>query len=381
MSELRADMASPYLEWAKLHSHARFNLATSGVMNYPLSDLPVRLEDLELSGPSFYGYAPLQQRLAERCGVAPECVVATTGTSMANHLAMAACLEPGDEALIEHPTYEPLLSAARYLGAKVVRFARRPEHGFRFDLEEVRRSLSSRTRLIVMTNLHNPTSVLTDQGAMGQLGELAGSIGARVLVDEVYLEADFTGATPSAFHLDPQRFVVTSSLTKAYGLSGLRCGWILADPDLARRMWRLNDLYGVIPAHPAERLSVIALDNLGRIANRARALLEGNRALLAQFLDSRQDLLVIRPQRGTVAFPGLRRGSVERLCHLLRAKYETAVVPGRFFECPEYFRLGIGGPTELVGEGLRRLDQALDELAREVPEARPSSSGLGNTMI
>lgn len=365
MSALRANITSPYLEWAKLQSHARFNLATSGVMNYPLSDLLVRLEDLELSGPSFYGYAPLQQRLAAKCGVAPECVVASTGTSMANHLAMAACLEPGDEVLIEHPTYEPLLTVARYLGAQIRRFARRPERGFSLDPEEVRRSLTPRTRLIVITNLHNPTSTLTDTMTLEQLGAVAGSVGARVLVDEVYLEADFGGATRSAFHLDHSRFVVTSSLTKAYGLSGLRCGWILAEPDLARRMWQLNDLYGVIPAHPAERLSVIALDKLDRIANRARTLLETNRALLMQFFDSRQDLHVVRLKTGTVAFAGLRRTNVERLCDVLRTTYDTAVVPGRFFEYPEYFRIGVGNSTEQFAEGLRRLGLALDDLARE----------------
>src|SRR6185503_2568683 len=100
-------------------------------------------------------------------------------------------------------------------------------------------------------------------------------------------------------------FVTTGSLTKAYGLSGLRCGWILAEPDLAEKMWRLNDIFGVIPAHPAERLSVVALNDLDRISARAKELLETNRVILNRFLDSRDDLQSQRPEFGTVVFPRL----------------------------------------------------------------------------
>jgi hypothetical protein len=123
---------------------------------------------------------------------------------------------------------------------------------------------------VVLTNLHNPSSAFTPPEDLRAVGDAARSVGGRVLVDEVYLEAHAVRGRPfgSAAHLGPE-FVVTSSLTKAYGLSGLRCGWAVADPDLARRMWRLNDLFGVIPAHPAERLSVLALDRLARPSARA----------------------------------------------------------------------------------------------------------------
>ncbi len=357
-------MSSAYMEWAKTCLHMRFNLAVSGVANYPLRELPVRLEDLELSGPSAYGYEPLQRRLAAKCEVPVECVVAATGTSMANHLAMAATFEPGDEVLIEHPTYELLLRTAEYLGADIRRFSRRFEDGFRVTPGEVERQLTPRTRLIVLTNLHNPSGVLTEDSILRQIGEIARGVGARVLVDEVYLDAAFRQSPRSAFHLGEQ-FVCTSSLTKVYGLSGLRCGWVLAEPTLARHMWRLNDLFGVIPAHLAERLSVIALDHLSRIAARARALLEANRSLLDRFLGSRNDLRAVRPDAGTVVFPRLLRGSVETLCTLLWEKYDTSVVPGKFFGMPEHFRLGIGGETQTVAAGLERLSAAVDELEKE----------------
>ena len=179
----------------------------------------------------------------------------------------------------------------------------------------------------------------------------------------MYLEALFDQPPPFAFHL-AEEFITTSSLTKAYGLSGLRCGWILAEPDLAKRIWRLNDLFGNIPAHPAERLSVIALKNLDSIRARARMLLETNRRLLDKFLDSRDDIEAFRPAFGTVVAPRLKRGRIEGLCELLREKYETSVVPGHFFEMPEHFRIGIGCQTEMLAEGLDRLGAALDEMAK-----------------
>jgi len=331
------------------------------VIHYPLSELPLSLEDIELSGPSWYGYEPLQQALAAKCGVTTDNVVAATGTSMANYLAMAAILEPGDEALVERPAYDPLVAAAAFTGATVKRFERRFQDAFRVDPAEIERAVTDRTRLIVLTNMHNPSSVLTDSVTMQRIGEIARRAGARVLVDEVYLEALFDPVPRSAFHLGPE-FVTTGSLTKAYGLSGLRCGWILAEPELVQKMWRLNDLFGNIPAHPAERLSVIALKNLDQIAARARALIDRNRPLLDQFLDLRDDLETIRPGCGTVVAPRVTRTSVDQLCKLLRDKYETTVVPGRFFEMPDHIRIGIACDSDMLKVGLERLGAALDEL-------------------
>ena len=160
---------------------------------------------------------------------------------MANHLAMAAIIEPGDEVLIEHPAYGPMLDVAHYLQANVKRFRRAEDNGWAIDPEEVRRCVTANTRLIVITNLHNPTSVLTPDSVLREIGDLAHSVGALVLVDEVYLDTVYENTPRTSFHLGPE-FVVTSSLTKVYGVSGLRCGWILAQPDLAWKMRRLNDL-------------------------------------------------------------------------------------------------------------------------------------------
>ena len=357
----RRTVSSAYMEWAKTRSQARFNLASSGVTNYPLAQLPAEVEDLELSGPSGYGFEPLQAALAAKSGATPECVVAATGTSMANHLVMAALLEPGDEVLIEGPAYELLVALAEYLGARVKRFARRAEEGFRLDPETVGREITARTRLVVLTNLHNPSGALAGEDALRRVGEAARRAGARVLVDEVYLDALFDEAPPSAFHLG-EEFVTTNSLTKVYGLSGLRCGWVLARPPLAERLWRLNDLFGVIPPHASELLSCVALEHLGRVAERSRRLLEDNGRLLNAFYATRDDLDVTAHRFGTVSFPRLRRGDADELCALLSERYETSVVPGKFFGMPEHFRVGLGGDTGTLAAGLERLGRALDEL-------------------
>jgi len=357
-------MSSPYMQWAKLHQGSRYNLATSGLTNYPLAGLPVKLEDLDpLARPGGYGYPPLRQALADRYGVAPENVVTAAGTSMANMLAMAAIVEPGDEVLVEHPTYELLLSALGYLQADIRRFARRRESGFALDPAEVKRAITPRTRLIVVSNLHNPSSAYTTDATLREIGAIARSVGAKVLVDEVYLEAAFALAPKPSLLLGPE-FVVTSSLTKVWGLSGLRCGWILAEPELTRKIWLLDDLFDVNMAHPAERLSVIALQNFDAVSERARGLLETNRDILNEFLAGRKDLETPLLQFGTTVFPRLLTGPVDQFCELFRSKYEGTVVPGSFFEMADHFRIGIAGEAHPLRDSLAQLGRALDEFSQ-----------------
>ena len=356
------------MEWAKLHSQARFNLASSGVLNVPASEFPLSIDDFEITGPGEYGYEPLQDRIARHCEVAPECVVTANGTSMANHLAMAALIGPGDEVLIEQPAYGPLIDVANYLGAQMKRI-RRSGNDFAIDLDEIEKAMTPATRLIVLSNLHNPSGALTSEATLHTLAEIATRSGAHVLMDEVYLEMVFDERPPFAFRVgqslaNGNPFIVTNSLTKTYGLSGLRCGWILAPADLARHIWRFNDLFGVNAPHPAEQLSVTAFDHLHKFRERGRTLLVRNRALLDAFLASRDDLECFRPPAGTVAFPRLVRGNPEAFLRLLSDKYETSVVPGKFFDMPDHFRIGIGGETDNLRAGLERLSCAIDELRR-----------------
>jgi hypothetical protein len=351
---------SDYMHWAKFKKPVRFPLTGSEVPHFRMDSLSISFADLDLDGASHPRYPPLRDAIADRYEVPSEQVVAADGTSMANFLAMAALISPGDEVLIERPTYEPLLGAAGFLGADIKRFDRRAEYDFRIELDAVASAMSERTRMIVTTNLHNPTSAIAEEDDLRLLGDLAGRSNALVLVDEVYLDAALPRRR-SAVHLGPE-FVCTSSLTKVYGLSGLRCGWILAEPELAERMWRLNDLFGVNQAHPAERLACIAFERLDEVIGDTPAMLARNRALFNEFVRSRADLECMAVEHGIVAFPRWAGGETDKLDALLRERYDTAVVPGRWFEMPEHFRVGFGLGKEDFEEALNRLAAALDEL-------------------
>src|SRR5881227_3109843 len=149
---------STYMRWAKTRAQVNYDLALSGILNLPFAKLQATISDIDLNGDNSYGYGPLIDALAAHADVQGECVVTISGgTSMANHLAMAAAIEHGDEVLIEQPTYEPLLALAQYFGAKIKRFPRSFENNFRIDVDELERKVSSATKLIVLTNLHNPS--------------------------------------------------------------------------------------------------------------------------------------------------------------------------------------------------------------------------------
>ena len=347
MNQAARTTSSSYMNWAKTSSQAKFNLATSGLANLPLKDLRASIEDLEITDGG-YGYGPLKAAIGSRYGVDENSIVTAAGTSFANHLAIAALINPGDEVLFETPAYEPMLATAQFLGAKIRRFSRSFSEGFSVKPDVIERNLTPETRLIVFTNLHNPSSVLTDDESLQAIGEIARRYKTRVLIDEVYIETLFETRPRTAFHQGPE-FVVTSSLTKAFGLSGLRCGWIFAEPELAGKMWQLNDLFASTPVHAGERLSVLAFQQIDELASRSKELLRRNRQLLNEFLDSRDDLEAVRPEFGTTMFPRLKSGNVDALCDVLREKYETSVVPGRFFESPDHFRVGFAGDTETLG--------------------------------
>ena len=351
---------SGYMHWAKFKPPARYSLTGSEVPHFRMDRLPISIDDLELDGASHPRYRPLREAIARRYDVGPEQVVAADGTSMANFLAMAALISAGDEVLVEHPTYELILAAASFLGARIKRFERNPADAFGLDPARVRDAMSKDTRLIIITNLHNPSSALASEDDLRAVGELAAQSRAHILVDEVYLDSAVP-ARRSAVHLGPE-FVTTNSLTKVYGLSGLRCGWILAEPELAERMWRLNDLFGVNQAHPAERLACIALEHIEAITGDNCAMLARNRELWNAFASARSDLDSTPAEFGITTFPCWSGGETERLDALLRERYETAIVPGRWFEMPEHFRVGFGLPTAQFEDGLERLGCGLDDL-------------------
>jgi aspartate/methionine/tyrosine aminotransferase len=353
---------SVYMTWAKYHASARYNLANSGILGCDLNDLTITLDDVAINGPNHEGYAPLKEAIAAKYGVKPENVVPAQGTSMANFLAMATIVERGDEVLIEQPTYEPILAALGYLGAEVKRFSRSFENGYQIDLDELRQLISPRTRLIVITSPHNPSGVAIANGTIKQVGELAASVGARVLVDEVYRDILFEDVEPCAATLGDQ-YLTTSSLTKSYGLSGLRCGWILCSTELAERMRRLNDLFGAVGSVPSDTLSVAAFRQLKKLEARTRAMIEPNIEFVHSFLRAHEDLLeCVVPSRSMIVFPRLKNHQDAQLLHDRLRQLETSIVPGKFFESPQHFRLGFAVKSEDVEIGLQHLSKVLRQL-------------------
>jgi aspartate/methionine/tyrosine aminotransferase len=354
--------SSDYMNFAKLKTAAKYNLASSGVADCVLADLGASMDDLALHGPSTYGYGPLMSMIAGRFQVPAACVVMPGGgCSFANHLAMAALIAPGDEVLIEDPTYELLTSALGYFQARVSRFERKMADDWRVDVDRIAGRLTSATRLVVLTNPHNPTSALSEIATISAVAAEAAKVGAMVLVDEVYLELMFRDGVARTAFSPEANIVVTSSLTKAYGLSGLRCGWILAPPTLAEKMRRLNDLFGVAPPHIAERLAVVALGRLEALRDRANRLLDTNRAAYREILGGHPALDQVVFDQGTTVFPRLRAGDGDSLLNRLSERFETSLVPGRFFGHPDHIRVGLGGDTAGTRAGLERLADALAE--------------------
>jgi aspartate/methionine/tyrosine aminotransferase len=358
-----------YMEWVKLKPRAKFEIGGSGVTPVTIGELPEAREAVEINDFNLYGYRPLLDQIARRYEVKREQVVTAPGTSMANYLAYAALVRAGDEVLIEKPAYEPLLSIARLLDARITRFARPFRRGFEIDLDDLAAKLTRKTKLVVLTNMHNPSGVLSSHEVLREAGRLAARVGAHVLVDEVYLDFLFEKRPRSAVHLG-DNFLITASLTKAYGFDGLRCGWVLAPPKLAEAIWRLQDFYGVNGAVPSEKISTVAFEHLERFEERTRRAVTANRRVVDAFMTAHaKKLKWVAPDGGPVCFPQLLNGEKGwDLAERLYRDYATRVIPGNFFESPKHIRIGFGGKTAALKSGLERLAQALTE-------PRPEGSG------
>jgi aspartate/methionine/tyrosine aminotransferase len=349
---------APYMEWAKSRPVPRWDLAGSNLAGCTLEDLPGSKSAVDIAGESPDGFRPLVEAIARHHGVPPERIATASGCSGANFLAMAAILETGDEVLVESPGYDPLPAAARMLGAAVRTFPRLFEEGWALDPDRIERAIGPRTRLIAITNPHNPSGALATGGQMRSLAALADRTGVRILVDEVYRDTIFGARPAPAAALSP-RIASTASLTKAYGLASLRCGWALAAPDWTAAIRRARDVVDVWAPIPADRLSVVAFEHLERLSERARAIVEGNLAIFRRFLAD-QPRLECAPFATTLAFPRLagRQDSAGFVQSLLTG-YGVAVAPGHFFDAPAHFRVALGGRTEALEAGLAALAQAL----------------------
>ena len=352
------------MRWAKTRPRVTYDLASSGLKPVTTEELlgDSRASDaFEISGPNDEGFIPLRQALGARYGMAADCVAIAPGASGANFLACLALLEPGDDALIETPAYDPLIAAARAVGANVVHFERSWKKGFALDPYVIRTALTPKTKLIVISNAHNPSGAMAGRDVLEQIGIMADAIGALVLVDEVYAEAQHDDApVPMTSARFGDVFVTTSSLTKAYGLAGLRCGWILAAPKIAERIRIMRDIVDGSGPFVAESLAVTALSHIDRLRIRARRILGDNFSALQSMAASHPRLEWLEPAAGTTAFPRVRDlDDTTLFVEALIRDHDAIVVPGHFFQAPQHIRISFGGRQEMVKAALDRLDRAL----------------------
>jgi aspartate/methionine/tyrosine aminotransferase len=355
-----------YLNWIKARCHgARINLSSSGMPPpsdeiVPLSKAPRALDIVDVKG-----YEPLFSRIAAHVGVPASRVLAVPGCTYAMHVAIRSALRPGDEAVLETPTYELLPRVLEAHGISASPVVRPEEAAFALDPAAVARAVTPRTRAVIVTSPHNPTGRLIPDDAVSALDALAEDRGLRVVVDEVYL--DFHPRErrrwPSLAAVS-DRFVVAGSLTKAHGLSGLRLGWIAGPPAIVEEAWRWQEILADrVPALDAQA-ACVAFDHMAAL--RARAIEAYRRGWpVVREWAARAGLEILDPTAGITTFVRLPRGvDALALATRLWERERVLVPPGEMFGAPGWIRISFAVPDAALREGLAIVEAAISDARR-----------------
>lgn len=360
--------APGYMHWAKTHPRARFELTGSGVPPAGFEDLGGLgpQGDLEIQGA--YGDPDLIEAIAAFRGVAADRVLPVLGASTANFLALACSASSGDPVLIETPVYDPLVRAARFLNLLPVPFARQPDRHHRPDLDAVGRGLAGGAKAVILTNLHNPSGLRCPDEDLQRLAGMTADHGANLIIDEVFLDFAVVNAgqaRPGAATRGElgSHVIITDSLTKVYGLGGLRAGWMIAHPHLLPRAGEILDLLNVVNPVVSARLATLAIENAARLAERCRRIYDAGYPVYTSWLASRDDLTAYGNDGALFSWLRLEHGvDADQLAALLAERYETHVVSGSFFGSNQHVRIGFSLPTGELAEALDRVGAALEEL-------------------
>ncbi|MEM6290091.1 MAG: aminotransferase class I/II-fold pyridoxal phosphate-dependent enzyme [Myxococcota bacterium] len=364
-----------YMAWAKAVPHgARYNLTASGMADTTASEAEasdwaqLTAEAMGRRDVAWESWDAYIEAVASRYAVEPEQVTPTLGASLAITHALIALVRAGDHVVVERPTYEPLHRAPEILGAQVSRLERTFDDGWAVVPERLAQLLTSRTKAVLLTNLHNPSGVAIDADTMREIAELAARVGAMVLVDEVYLDFDFSidpdAAVQPACKVAPN-CISWSSTTKAFGFSSLRAGWIVsADLDAARAIRAATDYLHVYPPVATTALGSRVLRNAASLQSKAQRVANAGRRVLERWVEAESRVQWVPPSFGITSLIKLpARMSDAAFAEHLRDRYETQVVPGSMFEAPGYVRLSFGIDPVVLEQGLANISATLDDLA------------------
>ena len=294
-------------------------------------------------------------------------VVVTNGTAEANYISVWRLVEAGDEVVLMLPNYMQVWGVLGGQRASVVPLRLREENGWNLDADDLRAAVTPRTKLIAVCNPNNPTGSILSEEAMAAVVKAASKVGAWILSDEVYRGAERDGIETATFRGLYDRLLVTAGLSKAYGLPGLRIGWVVGPAPLVAELWGRKDYLTIAPGALSEPLARTALAPAarGRILERTRRILNANFPVLERWVRERPSALtMIAPRAGAIAWLRYRWkiGSLE-LVTRLRDEQGVLVVPGEHFGMEGYLRIGFGNEPEDLQEGLSRIAALTGALA------------------
>lgn len=366
-----------YLAWARaVPPGARFNLSASGMPDAAKSAIDTKDTLWAEATPNVdlcrrdRGAAAIQSfvdAIASRYDIDAAGVIPTMGASQALLHTLIALVRAGDHVVVERPTYEPLHRIPEVLGARVSRLQRTFEDGWKVVPERLAQLLTSRTRAVILTNFHNPSGVAINAEALREIAELAGRVGALVLVDEVYLDFDFSidpsSATRPACVIAPNT-VSWSSCTKAFGVGALRAGWIVTpNIDLAKAINAASDYMFSYPPASMGLLGTRVLEQAAAAEARAKALSNQGRRIVQRWVQADPRVSWVEPPAGLTGLlrlPDLM--SDVTFTEHLRERYDTQVAPGSLFEAAGYIRLSFGVAPADLEQGLANITATLDDL-------------------
>jgi capreomycidine synthase len=358
--------------------NTEIDIGSSGVENFSFGELrrlfnitPDDLDRIVMRDSMTLGSPELRTAIGNRWANGnAERVMATNGSSEANYLIMHSLLNPGDEVVVLDPCYQQLYSIAETIGCKLKHWRLRFEDSFRPDLGEARHLIGPQTRMIVVNFPHNPTGASLTQAEQDELIELAAGAGAYLLWDAVFAELTYDSpALPDASERY-DRYITLGTLSKAYGLPGLRVGWCLAAPEVLERLVLLRDYTTLALSPLVEHVAARAIENGDLLLKPRLAQARHNLKLLLSWADRHREYVsVVRPQGGVCAFMRLHDvADVEDFCRQLANEYSVLLVPGTSFGQPNHVRLGFGCSTRELTEGLSRLSEHLEKYHQFKPQ-------------